>query len=281
MSRLDEAMAIAAQVVYPSQKQPEPAKVEEVKAETPVVEEVKVEAPVVEEKKDEFASNFEKITKQEKHNAEIRRQLEEKRKEFEADKADLERYRQFDKKLKEDPLEVLEKLGLSPERINKLLQDRSNPVNAEARQALERIQKLEKDLEARESKAKEEALAREDVKLNASIAETVKNKGYDIIEHFNKEKDVRAYMESHYDETGEILDIAVACEAVTKDLVSRITKSKSSKWLQEQIASKEEVVEKDTPKTLSNKMIQSSTKEVKPRNEAERLEAAIRILNGG
>lgn len=279
MSSLDEAIRIANEISAPKVKE---ASVAAPKIEAVVVEESTVSpTDTITDKKDDFASNFEKITKQEKHNAEIRRQLEEKRKEFEADKADLERYRQFDKKLKESPLEVLEKLGLSVEMIQKLAEDRKNPINSEARQALERIQKLEKELETREQKLQQERLNKEEIRLNASIAETVKANGYDVIEHFGKEAAVRAYMESHYDSTGEIIDIDEACKAVTKEIVEKISKVKKSKWLQEPEVKKEPEEVNPTVKTLSNKMIQSSTKESKPRTEAERLEAAIRVLNGG
>jgi predicted phage gp36 major capsid-like protein len=279
MSNLDEAIRIANDISFPKAKE---APVAEAVKVSPIVEEPVVSvSDTVADKKDDFTSNFEKITKQEKHNAEIRRQLEEKRKEFEADKADLERYRQFDKKLKESPLEVLEKLGLSVEMIQKLAEDKKNPINSEARQALERVQKLEKELEVREQKLQQERLNKEEIRLNASIAETVKANGYDVIEHFGKEAAVRAYMESHYDSTGEIIDIDEACKAVTKEIVSKISKVKQSKWLQETEVKKEPEEVNSTVKTLSNKMIQSSTKEAKPRNEAERLEAAIRILNGG
>ena len=233
-------------------------------------------------KKDEFASNFEKITKQEKHNAEIRKQLEEKRKTFEADKAELERYRSFDKQLKDDPLGVLEKLGLSYDRIQQIARDKQNPQNAEARRALERVDKLEQELKAREEREKNERLSKEEIRLNASIAEEVRKGGFDVIEQLGQESAVRDFMETYYEETGEIPEISFACEAIAKDIASKIAKVSKSKWLQpkEEIPEVKEETGKEV-KTLSNKMIQSSTKEKKPQTEEERTLAAIRILNGG
>ena len=250
----------------------------------PITPEPTPEVPVSEPKKDDFASNFEKITKQEKHNSEIRKQLESNRKAFEADKAELEKYRQFDKQLKEDPLSVLEKLGLPLDRIQQLAQQKQNPVNAEARKAMELAQRLEAELKSRDERAEQEKLAKEDIRLNASIAATVKAEGYDIIEHLGMHSAVREFMEQYYEETGEIPDIKIACNAVVENIAEKFSKIKDSKFLKpkEVIPEPESLVTKQedkVPKTISNKMAQSSEKIVKGQSEADRLAEAIRILS--
>lgn len=232
------------------------------------------------DKKDDFTSNFEKITKQEKHNSEIRRQLETNRKAFETDKAELERFRQFDREFKTDPLAVLEKLGLSMARIQQLAQEKQSPVNPEARRAIELAQRLEQELKTRDEKEKNDKLSREEIKLNAAISETVKNEGYDIIEHLGLESSVRDYMEQYYDETGEIPEIKVACEAIANDIAAKISKVKDSKFLK----SKEpevitEPVESSVPKTITNKMAQSSEKVSRAMTETERMKEAVRLMN--
>ena len=239
-----------------------------------------VKEPVLTETKDDFTSNFEKITKQEKHNSEIRRQLETNRKAFETDKAELERYRQFDKELKNDPLSVLEKLGLPLSRIHQLAQEKQTPQNPEARRAIELATRLEQELKQRDEKEKQEKLSREDIRLNASIAETVKSGGYDIIEHLGLESSVRDFMEQYYEETGEIPDIKTACEAVAADIVTKLNKVKGSKFLQPK--EEESLVTKqvsEVPKTITNKMSQSSEKVSRTMSETERMKEAVRLMN--
>jgi len=231
---------------------------------------------------DDFKLNFERISKQEKHNSEIRKQLDEKRKAFEVDKADLEKYRQFDKELKADPLSVLEKLGLPLDRIQQLAQQRNVPQNPEARQAIELAKRLEKQLSDRDEKEKQEKLSREEVKLNASIAETIKADNFDILEHLEMQNTVREYMEAYYDETGEIVSIKDACQAVADELSEKLMKVKDSRFLKPKEVVSEpvpEVLKSAEPKTLSNKMTQTSEKVGRSVSDTDRMKEALRILS--
>lgn len=235
--------------------------------------------PVVEAPKDEFASNFEKIAKQEKHNSDIRKQLEDKRKAFETDKSELEKYRQFDKELKLNPLGVLEKLGLSLPRIQQLAQERNQPQNPEARRAIELAERLERELKERDEKDKNDRLSREEIRLNASIAEVVKNDQYDIIEHLGLEGSVKEYMEQYYEETGEIIEIKKACDAVANAIALKVARIKDSRFLNNSPKEESKEIKQESPKTLNNKMVQSSEKVVKGQSESDRMKEAIRLLS--
>jgi len=240
------------------------------------MEEVKKEEIQVQEQpKDDFKLNFERLSKQEKFNQETRKQIEEKKKEFEKDKEELEKYRQFDKELQRNPISMLEKIGLSPQRINQLIAERQNPVSPEVREALETARRLEAELKSRDEKEKQSKLEKEEIRLVASIDEEVKKGEYDLIDHFGASSAVKAFMEQYYEETGEIPDIKMACEAVTQNIAEKVSKAKDSKWLKPKEV---ESVKKEVH-TISNKMTQAATPKIdRALNETERFNLAVEML---
>lgn len=230
--------------------------------------------------KEDFKLNFKRIAEQDKMNRDARKTLEDSRKLLDKDKDELERYRAFDRQLKDDPLTVLEKLGLPYDRIQQLATQRNQNLDPKVLEARLK-EEIKKEFNQRDEEIKKERYSLEELKLQSRISETVKQHEFDLIETFGAESAVREFMEEVYNESGQIPDIKTACEAVMEDLVEKASRVSTSKWLKktEEKVIKELIQEEKKTKTLSNKMTQSSTPKVtKFMSEEERMQAAMALL---
>lgn len=261
------------------QNQPTQEAVAEVK-ETEVTQPTTVQ-PEPSKESEEFKANFERIKKQETFQAEQRRKLEQERKEIEAERAEAAEYKRIKQLKSEDPLKVLETLGLSVEDVVKAA---SNPKNIDpvAAKALEAVEKLQNEIKARDEAINKAKMEKMEKQLQAEIMTEIKKGEYDIIDTLELHDEVREFMEVTYNKTGEILSPAEAAKQVNDYYASMIKKVMGSKWLKEQIIEKpvESPIEKEeTQTTLTNKMVSESPKTVKPRTEAERLAEAIKVMS--
>lgn len=243
-----------------------------------VSETVKPEVtPVVEDK---FKENFERIAKQEKFQAEQRKKLEAERLSLDQERAELAEYKRIKALKSEDPLKVLETLGLS---LDEVVKAANNPRNIDpvAKKALEAVEKLQAELAEERDKAHKQKLTKVEQELTANIQSEIKAGEYDLIEQLNLSHTVREYMEEIYNKTGEIVDIKEACGYVNNYLADNIKKVLNSKWLKETEKKIEEVQPtKVEPKTtLTNKMTSEAPKTKKLMTDEERMQEAIKALS--
>lgn len=226
-----------------------------------------------------MAEQFQRVAKQEKFVAEERRKIEEAKKAFEQDKQEVEKYRGLKSK---NPFEILEHFGISYDRLLEADRNRnSTPVDPLAKKALETVDQLRMELNAKDQAAQKERLSRAETKLMSDIETAVKDNDYDLIANLGEQTAVREYMEEMYNQTGQIPDIKEACEAVSLYLAEKVSRVKDSRWLKPKDIPQETETVEHTPKkaaTLSNKMTQSTVGADKPMTDQDRLKAAIAAM---
>lgn len=231
-----------------------------------------------------LAEQFSRVVKQEKFIAEERKRIEEAKKAFEADKQEVEKYRNLKGK---NPFDILEHFGISYDQLLEADKNRNTvSMDPMAKKALETVEKLRLELESKEQEAEKARLSRAEIKLMSDIDTVIRSNEYDLIEKLGEQSAVREYMEEMYSQTGKIPDIKEACEAITEHLVTKFNAVKESKWLKPkeimEQAERGEVETDSAPKkvaVLSNKMAQSTTSSDKPMTEHERMKAAISAMN--
>lgn len=219
---------------------------------------------------------FKRITKQETHIKAERAKIDEARKAFEVDKAKADRYSSLEGK---NPFEILEHFGITYDKLLEADKSRRSPVDPMVKRALDSVEQLKSELSLEKEKTVAERRSKAEVQLMANIDKTIKEHEFDVIEHLGAQDTVREYMEEMYSLTGEIPDYKEACQAITDDIVAKYQKISGSKWLKP----KEEPVKEDiftpTPKTLTNKMTQTSVSNDKPMTDMERMKAAIKMMS--
>ena len=257
-----------------NQTQPQEA-VAEVKPTEAPVQDPPVATPSKES--EEFKANFERIAKQEKFQAEQRKKLEDERKAIEAERAEAAEYKKLKQLKSQDPLKVLETLGLS---IDEIVNAANNPKNIDpiAAKALKAVEQLQEEIRQRDQAIETAKIQKMEKQLAAEIMETVKKSEYDIVDKLELHGEVREYMEQHFNKTGEILSIDDAAKSVNDHYVGLIKKVMGSKWLVEQPKVEEVKPEETISPTLTNKMVSEAPRTVKPRTEAERVAEAIKAF---
>lgn len=200
-------------------------------------------------------------------------ELDQERKKLEEQQNRLKKYEELEELAEKNPIQLMEKLGWSYDKLTKLMLDKDK--DPQLKEYHDRLERIEKDLE--DSRQKEIDRNNQILysKMINSIEEEVKNNEYDLIEHFDYKDEVIKYMEKMYTKNKILLSFKDACEDVNNKLANEIKKAKKSKWLQE----KEEKMEKEdeSPSTLTNKMSQTSSKVKNLTTEQERIDAAIRM----
>jgi hypothetical protein len=257
--------------------QPTQEVIAEVKSTEPVTPTTPVEPS---KESEEFKANFERIKKQEDFQSSQRKKLEVERKEIEAERAEAAEFKRIKQLKSEDPLKVLESLGLSVEDIVKAA---SNPKNIDpvAAKALEAVERLQAEIKSRDEAISNAKIQKMEKQLQSEILDVVKKGEYDIVETLELHGEVREYMEAVYNKTGEVLSTDQAAKEVNEYYAGMIKKVMGSKWLKEQIVEKvvaEQTKTEETSPTLSNKMTSEAPKTVKPMNDAERIAAAIKAM---
>lgn len=258
----------------------QPVQSPEVTTESKPVETTEPVTAETSKESEEFKANFERIKKQEEFQLSQRKKLEQERKEIEAERAEAAEYKRIKQLKNEDPLKVLESLGLS---VDEIVNAAKNPKNIDpvAAKALEAVEKLQAEIRSRDEAIEKAKLEKMEKQLQSEIISEVKKGEFDIIDTLELHHEVREYMEAHYNKTGEVLSVSEAANKVNDYYASMIKKVMGSKWLKEQIVEKpveEQTKIEETIPTLSNKMTSEAPKTVKPRTDAERLAEAIKVM---
>lgn len=247
----------------------------EVKAESKP--EAKIEEPKIEE--DKLKEIFDRISKTDKRQQEVRKKIEEAVKVTPEEKELIERYKKLEQ-LKVDPISLIKELGLTLDDIEKA--KLNNPKTPKEIELENQLIQMEKQLRDRDTTAEKE---RNDLTMErhmSNIERTAKIEGYDIIEKLGLFNQVNAYMEAKYEETQKIISYKDACEAVEDFYASQFDKIKDSKKIASKLNKLVEKIqeEEEVSQSISNKMVQVNEVRERPMTEAERLQAAYKVLNG-
>jgi hypothetical protein len=240
------------------------------------IEEPKIEEPKIEE--DKLKEIFDRISKTDKRQQEVRKKIEEAVKVTPEEKELIERYKKLEQ-LKVDPISLIKELGLTLDDIEKA--KLSSPKTPKEIELENQLIQMEKQLRDRDTTAEKEKNDLTMERHMSNIERTAKIEGYDIIEKLGLFNQVNAYMEAKYEETQKIISYKDACEAVEDFYASQFDKIKDSK----KIAAKlnklvEKIQEEEVSQSISNKMVQVNEVRERPMSEAERLQAAYKVLNG-
>lgn len=247
-------------------------------AEPVVTTEENTSQPVVEDKS---AEAFKRLGKQESHLRDERTKLETMKKSLERERQDIEQFHNLQRLTKENPLKALEALGLSYEGITEHVRQLQNPIDPTLRRTLNEVEALKADIQAGKDRDANERVAKAEKYLSEQIDTHLAMPEYDLIASVDAKQAVREFMETIYNETGEIPPVKDACEAVADYIVQTYSKINNHSRFQpkEEVAVEKEGVTKKETKTLSNKMISSVATSDKPMTEQERIQAAIRIFS--
>ena len=258
----------------------QPAKTTEFVAPPEVKPEVAKEEPKKEEPKSSFAEQFERISKQEKFVKAERQKIEEQRKLLQSEKEIADKYKGLQGK---DPFEILEHFGVSYEKLLEADKARAQRIDPVARQALAKVEELQKNMIMKEQEAEKIRLAKLEQDLQHSIANEIRNGEYDLVEKLGMNHAVKEYMEEMFDLSGEIPSVKEACEYINMELANKILAVQGSKWLKPKEEPKPvvaEVAKVAKPDTLTNKMVQTSEVNKRPMTEKELLKAAVAVFEG-
>ena len=238
--------------------------------------ETKIEEPKIEE--DKLKEIFDRISKTDKRQQEVRKKIEEAVKVTPEEKELIERYKKLEQ-LKVDPISLIKELGLTLDDIEKA--KLSSPKTPKEIELENQLIQMEKQLRDRDSRAEKEKNDLTMERHMSNIERTAKIEGYDIIEKLGLFTQVNAYMEAKYEETQKIISYKDACEAVEEYYASQFDKIKDSKKMAAKLNKLvEKVQEEEVSQSISNKMVQVNEVRERPMSEAERLQAAYKVLNG-
>lgn len=229
-----------------------------------------------EEKKE---SLFDRIKKVEGLHKQTRTELDQERKKLEEQQIKLKKYEELEELSQKNPIELMEKLGWSYDKLTKLMLDKDKDPHL--KELHERLDRMEKDKEETKQKEIEEKNKILYSKLIDSIDQTIKENDYDLIDKLDYRQEIVQHMTNIYNKFAEegkpkVISFKDACEDVNNKVAADIKALKKSKWLREKEEEKRER-DNDSPSTLTNKMSQTSSKVKNLTTEEERIEAAIRL----
>lgn len=261
---------------------PEPTKLEKAPTEVTPNE---VKAPDdASNKLAEMAKREKAIRMQSREMAAIKQEMAKREADFKALQEELERERGFKTKLKTSTWDALLEAGLTPEEATTAFLNQPSEENIELRQLRAELAALKSEQQAfKESsqKAQEQSYSQAKKQIEAEVTNLVKgSESYEFIDKMNAAQQVVDYIESVYQESGQLLDTATAAEHVEEFLMEEALKIAEIKKL------KAKLLPQDTPaptvnagsqvKTLSNQMNSGS----KPLSAKERRERAIAAFKG-
>lgn len=232
------------------------------------------EAPVTPEAKpqeDEFSDKFIKLTRQKRALEQQAAELKAERSRIEAERKEIEEFRSKKARIKENPREVLETMGVSFDDLaHMILTEGREPTSDDKLSALEaRLKAFE---EAKE-KEKQDALEAERQKtasvFRQNLEKFIESSDYELVKTYDAADTVVATMQAYYEETektqgkGVILSYEDACKMVEEDLEQALEKALQTNKVKTKLgsitsksSSPAEVIQprQSVPSTLTNSM---------------------------
>lgn len=260
-------------------------------------EEVKVEESQIEQQKEQekFAQKFAALSRKEKAIREREKALEKRIKELEAKQPEVEttiksakeEAEQLKRRMKSEPLKVMEEMGLSFQQLADMVLNDGKPTPEMIMSEKEKA--IQARIDALEAQLKQKAEMEEQQKLDAAIegfksqikSEIENNPTFELIRTEGAYDIVYDVIAAHHEATGEILETTKAAEAVESHLLEEAKKylglNKIKEMLQpppQQPPAKAEV--KPASKTLTNASAAKATPSAsrKLSQEESMLEAA-------
>lgn len=185
--------------------------------------------------KDEFEDKFLRLTRKERALQQAQQELKAKQAEIEKLKSEYDSFLERKAKLRENPYDALEMLGVTYDDLTTALLEHGKPVDK-----LTEIERKLQELEQRESKAKEaERLAKEKELEEArqktvgsfkdNLAKFIDSSEYELIKANEAADTVFEVIQAHYEETEKqgkptLLTFQEACQLVEDHLESQLPK---------------------------------------------------------
>ena len=195
---------------------------------------------------------------------------------------------------KEDPIKLLESLGVSYEDLtNKYIETLGEPQKTDAELALEKIDQLENQLNSaqEQQKQRDEQVQAEEQrqKYDSALVQIANfvgenNEKYELVNKMQASDLVLNVIGEHYNSTGEILDMATACQAVEEHYEEEAQRYLASEKLLNKMGLKKIETQQgnqDTrPKTLTNNIGTTAPRynDDRPLSRQESLEKAASLL---
>lgn len=288
MRQLNNGNSAARKESKPVEKAPPEEVEEEQESEESQEEEEDSEEEAKEEKYDsrKLKESFDRAAKHERYISKLRKELEDTKKKYETEEKELLKFREIERALKEEPLEMLERLGFTSAKLNQLFQERSDPRSIETRKLRAELEEIRRETREMAKLKEEQELQQARAQLSRHINKEIEQKEFDIISLLGAENTVLEYIEAYHEETGDLPDITEACEVIAKELHSKISKTSESKYLKKLKNQKAEYEDEDEeeeeevlPKrTLTNKMTQSTSKVPKKKGPDDSFHEAVAFL---
>lgn len=202
--------------------------------------------------------------------------LREERKKLEAERQQLARWRDAERLVKDDPLKLLEDLGLSYEQLTEKQFERLTAAEA-AKDPLRRIEAVEETIKQaqeqarlRQERAQQAVIDAAIERFQAQIKERVSQQAerFELIEARAAHEDVFRLIEAHFSETKEILPIDQAAQLVEDQLLEEAQALLKAKKLR-QLASPSE--QRDSSQASS---VESERSKAQERSSEERPESS-------
>lgn len=190
-------------------------------------------------KEERFAQKFAALSRKEKAIREREKAIEKRIKELESKQPELEKTasqareeaESFKRSLKTNPLKALEQVGLTFEQLAQLVLNDGKPtaemmISEKEREIQSKIDALEQRLKAKEEAEEQQKLDAAINGFKAQIEQEIANNSttYELIQAENATGLVYDVIASHHEETGEILDIKAAADAVEEYLFEEAKK---------------------------------------------------------
>lgn len=245
-----------------------------VESEKPADQPEKVKIAEQLQKDDKFAAKFAALGRKEKEIKAREKQLSDRQKALEEQLAgkekEVESFKSLPERIKKDPLGVMKEHGLTFEQLAELYLNDGKPTEDQKlseieKRAMDRIEKLEKQLAEKEAKQTQEELDKQLNAYKAQITDFVNapENDYELIRAENAVQLVFDVIEEHHNatadengENGQILSNKEAADAVEAYLLeqakSKVSLNKVKKLMQPADAPKAQPATETVAKTLSN-----------------------------
>lgn len=212
----------------------------------------------------EFAKRFNVLTRREK-------QINEKNQEVSQKWNEVQEFQKDREMIKEDPVSFLEKHGWKFNDLAEfVLNDKKKTPESQISELQKRLESFENEKKKEsETKEQEQKRKQEEETINSfkkNIEDTVKQntEEFELVNQFGEYETVYQVIENYYNQHNTILDVKEAAKHVEKYLEGQLEKASGTKKFKSRFHSaldqrKEEEGTSQTPRTLSNDQVTSSS----------------------
>jgi len=218
------------------------------------------------DKESQLTSRFDGLTRRE-------RMLLQRENDLKTKYAGVQSYEEMKEMASKDPLKVMEKLGLSYDKLTDLYAGMS--PKDETEKTVGSLKSEIEDLKTRLEQDAAQGQMKEVMRVKGAKLTTLKNlaskedSDYSLVAHFGVYDDVLNYMAKHYESSGEILDDDEALRHVEERLFENLKSLKSNRKIQELMGAVEHGTQgqkPDSPFSLSDSKFKNET----PKTETTR-----------